>query len=264
MNEKFALITGGSSGIGAAIAEELAKRGHHLLIVALEDEQLYLFQRKVQSQYKINCHVLGIDLTNTNAPEEILEWINQHNFNVNILVNNAGIGSKNRFEEIDVEFYKKQLNINVVNTVLLTRLMIEKLKNASPSYILNLGSLGGFFNIPEKASYVASKAFIHSFSKSISYELDGSGINVVLLCPGGVNTNENNKKVISELKGISRKSIFEPEKIAKIAVSRMFKNHKIIIPGIINKSFLYINRITPENIRKIVIKNQLVKKSKYE
>lgn len=264
MNKNYALVTGGSSGIGGAIAEELAEKGHHLLIVALDDDYLKDFKKNIEKKYPIICHTFGIDLTEINAPEAIYNWISENGFHVNILVNNAGIGSKNSFDKIDIEFYKKQITMNVTNTVLLTRLMIDHLKKYAPSYILNLGSLGGFFNIPEKASYVASKAFIHTFSKSISYELEEHGIHVSLLCPGGVNTNENNKKVISELKGLSKKSIFEPKQIAKIAVAGMFKNQKVIIPGIINKSVLYVNRITPESVRKIIIKNQLVKKSKYK
>ncbi len=264
MEKKFALITGGSSGIGAAIGEELAKRGHSLLIVALEDDLLKNYKINIEKKYPISCHIFGTDLSDVNAPEKIEKWVTENDFQINILVNNAGIGSKNNFDKIDIEFYKKQITINVMNMVLLTRLLINNLKKSTPSYILNLGSLGGFFNIPEKASYVATKAFVHTFTKSISYELENTGVNITLVCPGGVSTNENNKKVIAELKGLSRKSIFEPEEIAKIAVEGMFRKQKVIIPGLINKFALNINRLTPEFLRKIIIKNQLVKKSKYE
>jgi short-subunit dehydrogenase len=261
--KKFALITGGSSGIGAAFASELASRGHPILIVALQDENLEHFKKQIEDRYGVSCHTLGVDLSEGNAPAEIHQWVIENEFSVNILINNAGIGSKEIFEKIDIEFYKRQLMVNVVNAVILTRLMIDNLKLSGPSYILNMGSLGGFFSIPEKVSYVASKAFIHSFSKSLRYELEPCGIKVVLLCPGGVNSNMNSRMVISELKGIAKKSVFEPEKLATVAIDSMFNNETVIIPGLINKSFYHINKFLPAFVKTLIINRQLVRKSRY-
>ncbi|MCC2590214.1 SDR family NAD(P)-dependent oxidoreductase [Chryseobacterium sp. MFBS3-17] len=262
--KKYALVTGGSSGIGASFARALAARGHHVLIVALDDDHLYRTRQEITENYPVSCEVFGINLAGEHAATEISKWISDHQFSINILINNAGIGSKEVFENIETDFYRKQLMVNVVNTVLLTRLLVENLKDSGPSYILNMGSLGGFFHIPEKVSYVASKAFIHSFSKSLRYELEPEGIHVVLLCPGGIISNENTKMIISELKGIARKSVLDSEELADIALNRMFAGDRIIIPGLLNKSFYHIQRLLPGSVKSLVIKHQFARKSKYK
>ncbi len=262
-DHKFALITGGSSGIGAAFASELAARGHHLLIVALADETLTSFGQAIQERYGVCCHTLGLDLSEESAPAALERWVSSNGFRVNILINNAGIGSREIFENLPPEFYRKQLMVNVVNTVLITRLLLDNLKSSGPSYIMNMGSLGGFFCIPEKVSYVASKAFIHSFSNSLRCELKGSGIKVVLVCPGGVTSNPNSRQIISEMKGLARKSVLDPEKLAKVTIESMFRNETTIIPGLLNKSFLHASRFVPPFLKTLVINRQFERKSRY-
>lgn len=262
-DSKFALITAGSSGIGAAFAEELASRGHNLLIVALPDEILHSYSEKIQERHGVICHTLGLDLSEENAPAEIEKWVTSNGFSINILINNAGIGSKEIFENLPPEFYRKQLMVNVVNTTIITRVLLGNLKKSGPSYILNMGSLGGFFCIPEKVSYVASKAFIHSFSNSLRCELKGSGIKVALVCPGGVTSNPNSTQIISEMKGLARKSVLNPEKLARVTIDRMFRNETTIIPGLLNQSFLHASRFVPPFLKSLVINRQFERKSRY-
>lgn len=262
-DRKFTLITGGSSGIGAAFARELASRGNHLLIVALPDETLDHFSLEIREKYAVDCYTLGVDLSEESAPAVVEEWVQTNGFCINILINNAGIGSKEIFENLPPEFYRKQLMVNVVNTTIITRLLLNNLKTNGQSYILNMGSLGGFFCIPEKVSYVASKAFIHSFSNSLRCELKGSGVHVVLVCPGGVTSNPNSTQIISEMKGLARKSAFDPEKLAKLTIDRMFRNDTTIIPGLLNRSFLHASRFVPLFLKSLVINRQFTRKSRY-
>lgn len=262
-DRKFTLITGGSSGIGAAFARELASRGHHLLIVALPDEALHSFSRGIREQYPVECYALGVDLSEDSAPAQVEGWVQTNGFQINILINNAGIGSKEIFENLAPEFYRKQLMVNVVNTTIITRVLLGNLKKNGPSYILNMGSLGGFFCIPEKVSYVASKAYIHSFSNSLRCELQGSGIQVVLVCPGGVTSNPNSSRIISEMKGLARRSALKPQKLAKLTVDRMFRNKTTIIPGFLNQSFYHASRFVPAFLKSLLINRQFDRKSRY-
>lgn len=251
--ETYTLITGASSGIGAELAKQSAGRGNNVLIVALEDQNLYEIKDHITKSYSVKCEVFGINFSLPDAPQKVIQWVAQNDFKVNVLINNAGIGSKNSFENLSAEFYQKQLQLNIINMVLLTRLMLPVLKENKPSYVLNLGSLGGFFSVPEKSTYTASKAFVYSFSKSLFYELRKENISVSVICPGGVNSNENTIKMNRKLKYIGRKSIFETEEIAEIALKGMYSKKAVIIPGKLNKTFHWLNIFIPAKIKDSLI-----------
>src|SRR5207253_516150 len=104
---------------------------------------------------------------------------------------------------------------------MLTRLLLGELKANAPSHILNTGSMGGFYTIPGKTVYAASKAYIYFFSRSLRLELKQHNINVSVLCPGGTDSNHNTIAINKELKGIAKRSILMPEHVAKEAIDKM-------------------------------------------
>ncbi|HRI22565.1 MAG TPA: SDR family NAD(P)-dependent oxidoreductase, partial [Panacibacter sp.] len=163
----YTLITGSGSGIGKALAEECAKLSMNILLVALPGDDLAETENSIRANYKVQCHSLAIDLSQPCTLQKVHEWVKQNNYRVNILINNVGVGSKGAFEKLSPDFYITQLNLNVTATCLLTRLFVDELKANAPSHILNVGSMGGFFMLPEKAVYTASKAFIYSFSRTL-------------------------------------------------------------------------------------------------
>jgi short-subunit dehydrogenase len=261
----YTLITGASSGIGKALAKECAARNMNLLLVALPDKNLEIFQKEIKSTYKVGCHILGIDLTTEDSFCKLHKWVKENNFSINILINNVGIGSKGDFEHTDTSSYEKQLQLNVRATTMLTRLFINELKNNAPSHILNLGSMGGFFMIPGKTVYSASKAYVYYFSRSLRLELKPHNITVSVLCPGGTDSNEMQIAMHKELKGFAKWSILQPEDVAKEAIEKMLKRKALIIPGFLNKLSYHVSRITPDFIKAAVISNAFkhVEKHKY-
>lgn len=259
--ETYTLVTGASSGIGAAMAKESARRGKNVLIVALEDSNLYEFQSELTQKYGVKCEVFGQDLTDAVAPQKVMEWVEERGFKIDVLINNAGLGSKNHFENLSTAFYQKQLQLNIINLVLLTRLLLPVLKDNREAYILNLGSLGGFFTVPEKSTYTASKAFVYSFSKSLRLELKKQNVSVSVICPGGVNSNQNTIRMNRGLQFIGRKSIFESAKIAEIALDGMYARKPVIIPGKLNKAFHWLNYFIPATIKDALILREFSKSS---
>jgi short-subunit dehydrogenase len=177
----------------------------------------------------------------------------------------VGIGSKGDFEHTETSFYEKQLQLNVRATTMVTRLFIDELKANAPSHILNLGSMGGFFMIPGKTVYSASKAYVYYFSRSLRLELKRHNIIVSVLCPGGTDSNHKTIAINKELKGFAKRSILQPEDVAKEAIEKMLKGRARIIPGFLNKLSYHISRITPEFIKAIVVSNAFkhVEKHKY-
>jgi short-subunit dehydrogenase len=251
----YTLITGASSGIGKALAIECAAKGMNLLLVALGGLQLDEVAIYIKNNYKVKCDCLGIDLSSNCSSQEVYQWVKQNNYSVNTLINNVGIGSKGNFENLPPDFYATQINLNIVTTCLLTRLFIPDLKANAPSYIMNVGSMGGFFIIPDKTVYSATKAFVYSFSRSLQMELRDSGIGVSVLCPGGTDTNANTTAINADLKGFAKRSILTSEEVAKEAIPKMLKGHVVIIPGFLNKCYYTISQFVPEFVRNFFVKN---------
>ncbi|WP_153796728.1 SDR family NAD(P)-dependent oxidoreductase [Foetidibacter luteolus] len=249
----YTLVTGSSSGIGKALAIECAARGMHVLLAALPGEELDDTHNFISSNYRVNCHALPVDLSLPGSAEALYNRCKQNGYQVNMLINNVGLGSKGAFEKTSAAFYQTQIQLNITTTCLLTRYFINDLQQHKPAYILNTGSLGGFFAMPHKAVYAASKAFVYTFSMSLALELKQAGIHVSVLCPGGVDTNANVRASNASLKGIARKSILQPEDVARQAITQMLKGRHVIIPGAVNKMSYYAGRIIPS-----FIKNRLV------
>lgn len=259
----YTLITGASSGIGKALAQECASRGMDILLVALPGNDLDQLEKEIQETYKVACHSFGADLSDTATAASVYKWVKENNFPVRILINNVGIGSKGAFEKLSPEFYQKQINLNVVNTCLITRLFVEELKQHAPAYILNMGSMGGFFALPEKVVYAATKAFVFSFSQGLRLELAGAGISVSVVCPGGTDTNPNTIASNKDLKGLAKASVLQPEEVAKESISRMLKGHATIIPGKANKFIIGMSKIVPISIQHMLVRRAFSRLQKH-
>src|SRR4051812_22955437 len=134
-NIMYTLITGASSGIGKALALECASRGMNVLLVALPGEELCALEKQIRERYKIKCDSFGIDLSVHCSSSAVYEWVKQHEYKVNILINNVGVGSKGSFELVSPDFYYRQIHLNVMTTCMMTRLFIDDLKENGPSHI---------------------------------------------------------------------------------------------------------------------------------
>lgn len=260
----FTLITGASTGIGRALADECAARGMDLLLVALPGEELTRTTEDIKEKYNVRCFAFATDLSLHCAAEKVYEWVKKNHFEVNVLINNVGVGSKGKFEKLSPDFYATQINLNIVTTCLLTRLFIPDLKRNQPSHILNLGSMGGFFVIPDKTVYSASKAFIYSFSRSLRMELKGTGIIVSVLCPGGTDSNAKTTAINADLKGLAKKSILTAEEVAKEAIPKMLKGEGVIIPGFLNKCSYVLSQLVPEFFKTYIVSRAFKNVSKHK
>jgi short-subunit dehydrogenase len=264
-NDMYTLVTGASSGIGKALAFECASKGMNILLVALPGDELHALEKQIRHQYNVKCHAFGVDLSVHCSSTAVHNWVRENNFKVNVLINNVGVGSKGNFEHLSPDFYYTQIHLNVVTTCILTRLFVDDLKENGPSHILNVGSMGGFFMLPQKIVYSATKAFVYSFSQGLRMELAPSGIIVSVLCPGGTDSNENTTAINKDLKGLAKISILQPNEVAKEAIDKMLKGKSRIIPGFLNKVSYHLSRMVPEFVQRIVIRRafQHVKKHEY-
>ncbi|MFV8340899.1 SDR family NAD(P)-dependent oxidoreductase [Flavobacterium sp. XS2P39] len=258
-NYFYTLITGASEGFGKALAIECATRKMNLILVALPDTKLYAVAESIKQQYKVDVIVLEKDLTIEENCILVFKEVEQLKLSVNMLINNAGIGSTMLFSEGSLSFYQKQLKLNVIATTLLTSLFLEMLKSNKPSHILNVGSLCSFFFLAKKQVYGATKSYIYFFSKSLRRELKSDGINVSVICPGGMNTNSSVMITNKANNWLMRMSLMNPEDVAPIAIKGLLNRKEIIIPGRINKLFLLADKLLPPIINEMISTHHMKK-----
>lgn len=259
MKNNYALITGGSQGFGKSMALEFARRNTNLLLVSLPDSGQLELSDFIRSQFNVKVSCLELDLSSTDSCYIIADFIKDNNLQVKYLVNNAGILSRGFFYEMDDSYIIKQIEVNVLAPTLLTKLLLDNLKKSSPSAILNISSMAAFFPLQKKQVYCGTKSYLLSFSKSLRKELKKDNISVTTICPGGLNTTTNLCYQNRIMGWISRESILNPEVAAKIAIDGMMHKKMVIVPGFINKCFMFLDKLLPEFIKDLLANSEIKK-----
>jgi len=246
----YTLITGGSMGIGKALASECARRGMNLLLVALPGPELKQTAKKIREDFSVEVDTLGVDLTQPSSPVKVLEWCEENNYAIDILMNNAGVAGSAIFEESSIEYSDERILLNIRALVILSRLFIPMLKQNKKAYILNIGSFSAYQPLAYKSVYAASKSFVHLFSLALNEELRDTSVCVTVINPNGVRTNTGSFDRINSHGNLVQKFlILDADKIAEIAVEGMLKGKKIIVPGFWNRCMLLITKPLPVNFK---------------
>jgi uncharacterized protein len=257
----YTLITGASEGLGKALALECANKKMNLVLVALPDSGLPELADFIVRNFQVSVIVYEKDLTDLTSCRELYYSLQKQEVQLQVLINNAGLGSTLLFGEGTIELYEKQIKLNVLATTIITRMFLDNLKKCNPSYVLNVGSMASFFFLPKKQVYGGTKSYIHFFSKSLRKEVKQDGIHVSVLCPGGINSNLAVTMLNKTGNWFSRISIMNPEEVAPIALSGLFRKKAVIIPGIVNKIYMLLDKILPEYL-KTCLTNTSMKKLK--
>jgi short-subunit dehydrogenase len=185
---RTALITGASSGLGEAFARQLAGRGADLVVVARSEEKLQRLAEELRREAGVQVTVMVADLSSAEAVERLIGAVKGAGLRVDLLVNNAGLGTFEDFLETSPERELEQVDVNVRAVVSLTRAFAPGMVAAGRGGVINLGSTAGFQPLAGAAVYAASKAFVLLFSEALSLELKKSGVRVMAACPGPVAT----------------------------------------------------------------------------
>lgn len=233
----YALITGASSGIGLEIAKELAKKKYNLILVARRYERLLELKKQLEAKYKIKVITKEYDISKEENCYRLFLEVKE--YNVTVLVNNAGFGKIGYFDNIPLDVELDMVRTNIIAPHILTKLFIKEKKKG---YILNVASMAGFQPGPVMATYGATKAYLLNLSLSVNYELRkcNKKISITTLCPGPVNT-EFNKVANADfnLASISAKQC------AKEAVHGLFKKRELVVPSINMKLLRIASKLAP-------------------
>ena len=184
----YALIAGGSKGIGYALAESWAKRDYNLILIARHWDSLAAAKNKLESAYDIHVELLSYDLSKEESAIEISQWCIERNIPLKVLCNVAGAGGSRDYLNTTLDTLRYMVRLNVESCMALTLTLLPLLEKNAPSYILNVASMAGFAPIPIKNMYSATKSAVIFFSYSLHYQLKDKDISVSCLAPGPVYT----------------------------------------------------------------------------
>ena len=183
-----ALVTGASGGIGADLARELARDGHDLVLSARTVPAMQALSAELE-KYGATSVVIAADLAQPGAAAELAGTIESRGLQIDVLVNNAGLGGVGRFDQMDPQRIGNMLMINVVALTELTRLLVPGMVARRRGKVLLVASTASFQPGPRMAVYFATKAYVLSLGEALTYELRGTGVTVTTLCPGATATN---------------------------------------------------------------------------
>ncbi len=242
----WALIAGGSKGIGLGIAEALAKRSYNLFLVARNADDLAGAKDRLENEFRVQVEILSCDLSQPDSPETIYAWCIKKTPELKILCNAAGMGGSSDFPELSLNDTRTMIRLNLESAVSLSHRFIPLLKMAAPSYILNVGSMAGFAPIPIKNIYSATKSALLFFSYSLRNLLKKDNISVSCLCPGPVYSKPSiEKETIKKLGMIGRQMAVMPGMVGEYAVRCMLRRKLIIVPGKLARFISFLLRMLP-------------------
>lgn len=254
VGNKTVLITGASRGIGYELAKLFAKDSYRLVLISRSGDRLKEIQDDFFRQYGVEVEIIIKDLSSPNCANEIFDELRAKQIQVDVLVNNAGIGDFGLFNEEDTQKMLHIMQINIITLTWLTKLILPGMVERKEGKILNVSSLAAFQPGPYMAVYYASKAYVKSFSQAIACELKDTGVTITTLCPGPTKTGFQ-ARVKSENSKISRfHFLSSAEEVARYAYKELMAGKKTAIPGAINAFVVFLARITPWNIGARVIK----------
>ncbi len=242
LSGRWALVTGASSGIGAALARELAAQGADIVVVARRRDALQEVAARIREEWGVRTHVETADLGLAGEPERVFEALRANSINVSVLANNAGFGTYGVFDSIDAALEEAMIGLDVKALVRMTRLFAQPMRAAGFGRILLTASVGAYSPSPLYAVYCACKAFVLSYGVAIRHELRGSGISVSVLSPGVVKT-EFHRVAGHEKNRFKERTGMDAEPVARAAVRGLLRGKAEIVPGIVNKTLAFTTRL---------------------
>jgi short-subunit dehydrogenase len=240
----LALVTGASSGIGADLARELARDGHDVVLTARSVEPLQNLAAELE-RYGVTATAITTDLSNPGAAAELAGEIERRALQVDVLVNNAGLGAVGRFDLADPKRVSEMLHVNVVALTELTRLLLPGMVARRRGKVLLVASTASFQPGPRMAVYFATKAYVLSLGEALTYELRGTGVTVTTLCPGATSTNFFK---VASAKDIALGPMMSAAKVAQIGYRALKSGRRVVVAGTLNKILTVASRLAPHAI----------------
>jgi short-subunit dehydrogenase len=241
----LALVTGASRGIGAALARELARHGHDLVLSARSIEPMHDLADELR-QIGAETTEIAADLSLPGAAAQLAEELDRRNLRIDVLINNAGLGGLGRFDRIDSVRVGEMVQVNIVALTELTRLLLPGMIARGHGRIMLVGSVAGFQPGPGMAVYFATKAYVLSLGEALAHELRGTGVTVTTLCPGATATDfftvagARHSVIARRLR-----RMMPADRVAQIGYRALAAGRRVVITGATNRLSALAGRYAP-------------------
>jgi len=245
---RTALVTGGSGGIGFEIAKVLARKGFDLVLVARKRDTLEAAAGQLEGKYGARVHVFAADLRRPDAPQAIFDFLHNENIPIEVLVNNAGFGLGGEFADTELRRELDMIQVNIAALTHLTKLFLPSMLKRKSGRVLNVASTAAFQPGPLMAVYYATKAYVLSFSEALAEELRHGGVTVTALCPGPTRTHFAASAQVTKSRLSTAFGIADADDVAEFGVAAMMHGRRVAIPGIKNKIMAQANRFAPRGV----------------
>ena len=240
-----ALVTGASSGIGAAFARALRARGRRLVLVARRAERLAALAAELGGADAVAS--IPLDLTGTDAPARLERALSERGLGVDLLVNNAGVGHTGRFSEAPLARILEMVDLNLRSVVELTRRLLPGMLERRSGAIINVVSTSAFQPVPYLATYAATKAALLFFTEALAAELRGSGLRVQALCPGLTET-EFQRVAGTDRVAFNKTPAATPEAVVAASLAALDRGRERVIVGWDNRLVAAAVRVAPRRL----------------
>ena len=256
-NNRYALITGATSGIGYELAKLFAKDGYNLVIVARNQQELDNKATEFSTEYSVGVITIAKDLSLENSPFEVYDEVRAKGIDIEVLVNNAAQGQYGKFVETDIQRELEMIRLNIVGYLVLSKLFLKEMVARDRGKILQVASIGGKLPGPMQSVYHATKAFIVSHTDALVNELKETNITITSLMPGPTDTDFFNKAGMEDTKMVQEGSLSDPAKVAKDGYEALMKGKDYVISGVKNKIQVASAEILPDSIAAKQVEKQM-------
>jgi len=236
-----ALITGATAGIGLAFARRLATDGHDLVLVARDRERLESTAKELHTSYDVKADVLVADLADDEGCRLVEQRLSDASRPVDLLVNNAGFSTNRRFVRSAIDDEELMLRVLVRAVLRLSHAAVPGMIERGHGAIVNVSSVASF--LPQ-GTYSAAKAWVTSFSQGLAADLEGTGVQVLALCPGFTRT-EFHERAQLDMKGIPAFLWLEADPVVDDAMAALRRGSAVTVPGAQYKAVVAVARHLP-------------------
>jgi uncharacterized protein len=241
------VVTGGSEGIGLALARQFASAGNDVMLVARRPGPLEEAAASIRRQFKVQAFIAPVDITAGTAIETLDAALSANSAYADVLVNSAGTGLAGRFLDHSQEDVLRLVDVNMRALTRLMRHFLEPMRMRGRGGILNIASIGAYSPGPNQAVYYASKAYMLSLSEAVAAETAGQGVRVCALAPGPVNTRFHER--MGTERALYRLLLpSSPTSVARAGYLGFTLGWRVIIPGVLNPFLALAMRVLPHRI----------------
>lgn len=249
MSNKWALITGASSGLGVDFAHELAAEGYHLVLVARRAERMQTLAADIEAQHAIRTKVIALDLSVPNASLSLKHQLDQEHIAIDVLINNAGFGIFGDFLDEAVEKTSNMVQLNITSLTELTHLFATDMVQRKRGHILLVASVVAYQPSPNYAAYAASKAYVLNLGEALHEEFKPHGVTVTVLSPGATATEFFD--VSGQASTALKRAFMMPSRpVVQIGLDAMRRGRATVVSGWKNKLMTFSTRLLPRKLQR--------------